>query len=215
MRLVLVALLFGCGNGRASGGLPPATDWATDDPTGGAVAPDRPHAPAHNPHGDPHAGVPGAPGFGAASAGQGDPHAGVPGAPPLGDTGGVDFEEPPVHGDVIPDQPSNPARRVRGILRVGTKAAGRLKPDGVIFLMAKLPDAAGQPTGAALAVDRTFWKSDGQAFELGGASGEVLVIARYDQDGDGSTTEPGDVIGMARVRVPADNVVIELATVVE
>lgn len=41
------------------------------------------------------------------------------------------------------------------------------------------------------------------------------MIARYDQDGEGTSSQPGDVIGMARVKVPADNVVIELSTVVE
>ena len=125
-------------------------------------------------------------------------------------------EEPAVEEgiDISSDQPIDPAHRVRGMLKLAKAVATRVKPDGIIYLMAKQPDAAGKPTGTAMAVDRLNWKADGQTFELGGATGDVLVIARYDQDEDGMTTQPGDVVGMARVKVPADNVVIELSTVV-
>jgi hypothetical protein len=125
-------------------------------------------------------------------------------------------EEPQVEEgiDISSDQPIDPAHRVRGVLKLAKAVADRVKPDGIIYLMAKQPDAAGKPTGTAIAVDRLNWKGDGQSFELGGATGDVLVIARYDQDEDGITTEPGDVVGMARVKVPADNVVIELSTIV-
>lgn len=196
-----------CGSKGSTEGLPPASDWNTDDPTLGAAAPRLEGAKPPN------------------------PHEGVPGAPPLGDeplegapelaegdqAGGEEaaFEEPPAHNiDVSSDQPIDPAHRVRGTLKVAKAVADRVKPDGVVYLMAKLPGPDGKPTGTAMAVDRLSWKADGQAFELGGASGEVLVIARYDQDADGMTAQPGDVIGMARVKVPADNVVIELSSIV-
>ncbi len=125
-------------------------------------------------------------------------------------------EEPVIEEgiDIGSNQPIDPAHRVRGVIKVAKAVADRVKPDGIIYLMAKQPDAAGKPTGTALAVDRLNWKADGQTFELGGATGDVLVIARYDQDEDGMTTQPGDVVGMARVKVPSDNVVIELSTVV-
>ncbi len=126
-------------------------------------------------------------------------------------------EEPVIEEgiDIASDQPIDPAHRVRGTLKVAKAVAARVKPDGIIYLMAKQPDAAGKPTGTAMAVDRINWKSDGQPFELGGATGDVLVIARYDQDEDGITQEPGDILGMVRVQVPADNVVIELSTIVQ
>ncbi len=214
MRFAVVGLLIAACSSKTTDGLPPATDWSADDPTTSAP-PQQPGAKRANPH----EGVPGAPEID--DEGD-DPHRDVPGAPPLqggappveDDEGEVE-EDPPAHVSVTPDQPADPAHRVRGVLKVSKIVASRLKPDGVIYLMAKLPDASGKPTGSALAVDRSTWKSDGQAFELGGASGEVLVIARYDQDGEGTSAQPGDVIGMARVKVPADNVVIELSTVVE
>lgn len=192
IRFILVgALLAACGNNGSTDGLPPATDWATD-PGLGSAPPPQP-APRTN------------------------PHEGVAGAPEL-DEGQVALDEQPVEPeegiDISSDQPLDPAHRVRGVLKLAKTVAARVKPDGIIYLMAKQPDAAGKPTGTAMAVDRLNWKADGQPFELGGASGDVLVIARYDQDEDGMTTQPGDVVGMARVKVPADNVVIELSTIV-
>jgi hypothetical protein len=201
---IAMVLLAGCGKGDADG-LPPATEW-NDDPTAGAVLPDQPRAA--NPHGE----------------ATDDPHRDVPGAPPL--TG----NEPSPHDfddfaadPQMPDEPShaepavapNPATRVRGTLKLDPKLASRVKTGGVIYLIAKAADAAGKPTGTALAIDRLTWTADGQAFELGGASGEVLVIARYDQDGEGMSGQPGDVIGMTKVKVPADNVVIQMSTLVE
>ena len=139
-----------------------------------------------------------------------------PAPDPATEQGAATPEEPQVEEgiDISSDQPIDPAHRVRGVLKLAKAVADRVKPDGIIYLMAKQPDAAGKPTGTAIAVDRLNWKGDGQSFELGGATGDVLVIARYDQDEDGITTEPGDVVGMARVKVPADNVVIELSTIV-
>lgn len=217
MRLAIACLLLAaCSKGNADG-LPPATEW--NDEAAGAVLPDQP-----SPHGDsdPHRGVPGAPSMG---GNDDDPHRGVPNAPPLtGDEPSPhDFDDfaadpkmpaaEPAH--VEPETAPNPATRVRGTLKLDPRLASRVKPGGVIYLIAKAADAAGQPTGTALAIDRATWTADGQAFELGGASGEVLVIARYDQDGEGMSGQPGDVVGMTRVKVPADNVVIELSTVVE
>ncbi len=211
-RFVVAGLLLAACGSKTTDGLPPATDWSADDPTTAA--------PPQQPQGgmkraNPHEGVPGAPEID--DEGD-DPHRGVEGAPPLqgnAPTEDEEIEEPPAHISVTPDQPADPAHRVRGVIKVSKTVASRLKPDGVIYLMAKTPDASGKPSGTAMAVDRLTWKSDGQRFELGGATGEVLVIARYDQDGEGTSAQPGDVIGMVRVKVPADNVVIELSTVVE
>lgn len=185
IRFILVgSLLAACGNKGDHEGLPPATDWAADPGLGSA---------APQPAPDPHEGVAGAPEQREAIVEELQVEEGI---------------------DISSDQPIDPAHRVRGVLKLAKAVADRVKPDGIIYLMAKQPDAAGKPTGTAIAVDRLNWKGDGQSFELGGATGDVLVIARYDQDEDGITTEPGDVVGMARVKVPADNVVIELSTIV-
>jgi hypothetical protein len=44
-------------------------------------------------------------------------------------------------------------------------------------------------------------------------SGDVVVMARYDQDSDAMTKEPGDVTGQLRVKVPANDVKLSLDTV--
>ncbi len=182
--LLAATLLAACGTKGSTDGLPPATDWSSDPGLGSAAPTQQPSNPQ-----------------------EGVPEVDDETAPP---------EEPAVEEgiDISSDQPIDPAHRVRGMLKLAKAVATRVKPDGIIYLMAKQPDAAGKPTGTAMAVDRLNWKADGQTFELGGATGDVLVIARYDQDEDGMTTQPGDVVGMARVKVPADNVVIELSTVV-
>jgi len=192
MRLLVGLLLAACGSNGSPEGLPPATDWKVDDPTAGIAPLQQPNAP----RGNPHEGVSGAPDLGEALAP----------APPQ-----VEPEEPI---DIGSDEPVDPSRVVRGTLKLGKAVASRVHLGGVVYLMAKLPDAAGKPTGTAMAVDRMSWISDGQPFELAGATGEVLVIARYDQDEDGSTQQPGDILGMTRIKVPADDVVIELATIV-
>jgi hypothetical protein len=211
---VPLALLAACGK-SASDGLPPATDWTTaDDPMIAMVEKPPVQTPGH--------------------AGPKNPHEGVEGAPPLTDDqqqmpndsthafaqqGGGPGDhthdhaaEPDPHGGGA-NAPADPNKRIKGTFKVSPKVADKLKPGGVIYLMVKRFDAANQPTGAALAVGRV--ERVGQGFELGfeDVTGEVLVMARYDQDTDASTKQPGDVIGVARAKIPADNVVIELDTV--
>jgi hypothetical protein len=40
-----------------------------------------------------------------------------------------------------------------------------------------------------------------------------VITARYDQDSDAISKQPGDVTGIARVKVPATNVELKLDTV--
>ena len=207
MRFALALVLVAACGGKASDGLPPATDWNTgDDP--GAIAPPTP------PQGGPKVV---------------DPHEGVEGAPPLTDDQIPDQQMPddPTHAQVQPQMPDDhggvqnptapidPNKRIKGVFKINAKVADKIKPDGAIFLIVKKPDAAGQPTGSALAVDRVTWKGAGQGFEIGfdEVSGDVIVQARYDLDGDASTKNPGDVVGQVRAKIPSDNVVIELDTV--
>ncbi len=226
---VLGLLTSGCSK-KSQEGLPPATEWQSSDQAAGDVTKPRAVTP---PSSDPHAGM----NLGDMSGGgeSDDPHAGIPGAPPINPGqsphgGGMGAGDPTVDvtqmGLSAPDKnrPMDPNRRIRGVLKVNTKAKDKLKPAGAIFLIVKRPNADGQPTGAPLAVDKITWTKEGMAFELTEAqamvagtelTGDVLVMARYDQDSDAMTKQPGDVMGMTRVKIPADNVVLELDTVLQ
>jgi hypothetical protein len=214
MRFAVALILMAACSNSTSNGLPPATDWNTGDPVPNV----------ETPHGAPNADLHGG------GAKQPNPHEGVQGAPPLGDdeqqmpndtthafaNGDQAAEVDPNHApSKDPAAPVDPNKRIKGVFKLGAKVADKVKADGAIFLIVKKADAAGQPTGSALAVDRVTWKGVGQGFELGfeDVTGEVLVMARYDQDLDASTKQPGDVVGMTRVKIPSDNVVLELDTV--
>ncbi|MBS1120640.1 MAG: hypothetical protein H6Q90_2868 [Deltaproteobacteria bacterium] len=221
---VLLLGSLGCSK-KTQDGLPPATEWQSGDTTGDVTKP-RAVTP---PSGDPHAGmnINGMPGV--AGGDQNDPHAGVPGAPPINGGRGMGGD-PTVDvtqlGLSAPDKarPIDPSRRIKGVLKLNATTKDKLKPSGAIFLMVKRPNADGQPTGAPLAVDRVMWTKDGMSFELTEAqamvagtelTGDVLVMARFDQDSDAMTKQPGDVIAMTRVKIPADNVVLEFDTVLQ
>jgi hypothetical protein len=217
---VLVAILLAAGCGKKSqDGLPPAQDWS-----GGqmAEAQPQPGATKANPHGSEASGM--------------NPHAMgsalPPGHPP---TEGLPPGHPPMEGAAPtgPDvtqmglQPPDPTRkvdanrRIRGVLQVDAKAKDKVKAGGAVFLIVKKADANGQPSGPPLAVDKVSY-ADGLKFELTEANamvagtelvGDVVVTARYDQDSDAISKQPGDVTGMTRVKVPADNIVLKLDTV--
>jgi len=203
-------------------GLPPATTWQSEDLA--AQAGDMPSKPRGVPSNDPHANMlDDDTQEGGGGGDDDDPHAGVVGAPPLdptegqaeglGSTSGGEAQ----HGlSTDPSGPVDPAHRIRGVLKLDPRVAARVKNGGAIFLVAKHPNAAGEPDGAPLAVDMLSWQADGQSFELAeptGLTGDVIVVARYDQDSNADTKEAGDVVGTARVTVPANGVVISLDTV--
>lgn len=231
---VLAALLVtsaaGCGK-KSPDGLPPASDWNAN----AAVAPTAPSSPVApaSPHGgSPHGGDPHA---GMNMGGAGDPHAGLN----MGGMGGMGGGGDPHAGmnmgggggpDVTqmglaspdPNRPIDPSRRIKGVLKVDPKAKDRVQANGAIFLIVKRAGPDGQPTGAPLAVDKVTWVKDSLAFELterhamvAGTelTGDVIVSARYDQDSDAISKQPGDVTGATRVKVPADGVVLVLDTV--
>jgi hypothetical protein len=151
-------------------------------------------------------------GGGAAGA---DPHAGT--ANPHGAGGGPDVSKmglPPPD----PNRKLDPNHRVTGTIKVHPKAKDRVKVGGAVFVVIKKAGPDGQPSGPPLAVDRLEWK-DGLKFTMTDAqsmiagtelSGDVVVTVRYDQDSDAISKQPGDVVGTARVKVPADNVNILL-----
>jgi len=228
MRVILIAsllsagLLAGCGRDekKSPGGLPPAQEWKAD-PAGamGAQGSLPPPAPPPgmasaqgNPHGamggDPHAGL---------GIDPSDPHAGLD----MSGGGGVDVSQlglPPPD----PNRPIDPSRYVRGVIKIADAAKARAKAGTPIFLVVKRADASGKPVGTPLAVEKLTWNNADLAFELterqamvAGTelTGDVVVSARYDQDGDAISKEPGDIVGEARVKLPADNVQVLLETI--
>jgi hypothetical protein len=166
---------------------------------------------------------------------DGDPHAGLN----LGDLGdptnphaGLDMSQG-ARGDGTdvtklglaapdPDRAIDPSRRVAGMLTIDPKAKDRVKDGTAVFIVVKRAGPDGTPSGSPLAVDKLTWKAGGVPFELTDAqamvagtelSGDVVVMARYDQDSDAMTKEPGDVTGQLRVKVPAADIKLSLDTV--
>jgi len=121
-----------------------------------------------------------------------------------------------------PDRPIDPTHRVAGMIAVDAKAKDRVKPGTAVFLVVKRAGPDGAPSGPPLAVDKLTWASGGVPFELTDAqamvagtelTGDVVVMARYDQDSDALSKEPGDITGQVRVKIPADHVQLSLDTV--
>jgi hypothetical protein len=178
---------------------------------------------------DPHAGL----AFGGMGGGGGDPHAGLDisgmggGGDPHGGMdiggggGGVDVTQlglPPPD----PNRKIDPNRRVKGTIRLHPKVKDRVKANGPVFLVIRRAGADGQPTGSPLAVEKLLWSGDALAFELTDANamsggtelaGDIVVMARYDQDSDAISKQPGDVTGQIRAKVPADKLELMLDTV--
>ena len=209
------AILAGCDRKKPDG-LPPAPDWQAPvaAPPSGTM-PGTPSGPAARV--DPHAGVPGAPPLG---GGGGDPHAGVPGAPPLGGAGSADTMGLPPPD---PNRPVDDSKYIAGTVDVPAALRSKVPSGAAIFLSVRARDAAtGQGVGTPLAVDRLVstgtwplsWKlTEAQAMVGGtGFAGEVVVSARFDQDGDAMTKQPGDVTGKAAATIPAAGVAIVLDT---
>ena len=216
---------------KTQDGLPPATEWQTAPgtaPSGGSAVPHitPPRGMGRDPA-NPHAGL-------AMGGDPSNPHAGLDmGGDSSNPHAGLDMSQNPHGGggtDVTklglaapdPDRPIDPNHRVTGVISVDAKAKDRVKPGTSVFLIVKRAGPDGTPSGPALAVDKLSWASGGVAFELTDAqamvagtelSGDVIVMARYDQDSDALSKEPGDVTGQVRVTIPADHVKLALDTV--
>jgi hypothetical protein len=214
---VLAAVLTVAACGKKKSGLPPAQEWGADQASKDTpVQPPNPHGigmDPSNPHGgadmgadpnNPHAGI----------VAGGDPHAGL-------DVGGTDVSKlglPPPD----PDRKIDASHRIKGVITVSPKVADRAQAGGVVFVNVRRADPSGQPSGAPLAVAKLTYQGGELPFELtegqamvGGTelSGDVVVSARYDHDGDAMSKQPGDVVGSLRVKVPADGVKILLDSV--
>jgi len=230
MRLVFFAaaclvVAAGCRKGSQADGLPEATEWQSAEladrpaamPTtglgragarGGMADGEDPHAGMDEggEGGDPHAGL---------DLGGGDPHAGLNLSSAGTDVTRLGLPAPD------PDRPIDPTHRLAGRIVVDPKAKDRVKPGTAIFVIVKRAGATG-PVGSPLAVDKLTWSGDGVAFELTEAqamiagtelTGDVIVSARYDQDSDAISKQPGDLTGQLRVTVPADHLQLTLDTI--
>lgn|GEM_PF-879417 len=212
--VLLVALLSACSKKSSEQGLAPAQDWG--------AAPASPEAQMAMPSAADLPRMPSAMRGESAATGEipdvvdengNNPHAGLKlnaqgGTAP----GGIDTSK---MGALAPDpnRKIDPSHRIIGVIAVHPKAADRAKAGGAIFVIVKKADASGAPTGTPLAVDKLVWNGQPLPFELteGQAmiagtelSGDVVITARYDQDGDAMTKQPGDIVGTLRVKVPAD-----------
>ena len=201
------------------GGLPVADSWqapAAGKPVGNGDVPN-PHAGMAN---DPHAGLAGNPHGGA------DPHAGLGGNPHGGADphAGVDMEgggnELPNLPPPDPNRPIDKSKFLRGKIRVAPAMASSIKKGSVIYLHARPVDPlSGDMIGGPVAVDRIdvdrlpveFNLDETKAMSAGtGFAGDVIVIARFDQDEDAMTKDKGDIEGRIRAKVPAEKLVLTL-----
>ncbi len=191
-----------CKDKSKSEGLPPAQEWAA---SGSNMPQAMPGTKSVNPHAQGEGG----------GGGGGMP----PGHPPIDNPhgGGTDVAAmglPPPD----PNRAINPNNRVKGVIKIHPKAKDKVAAGGAVFVIVKR-SVDGAPSGPPLAVDKLTWTKDGMAFEMtekqamiAGTelSGDVIVTARYDQDGDALSKQPGDVVGTAKVKIPADNVTLTL-----
>jgi hypothetical protein len=224
-------------------GLPPATEWQAspgavpsgttevppiNPPRGMGGKPSNPHAgmATGGDPSNPHAGLgldsEGNPIDPQAMGGDpSDPHAGLGMSQNPHGGGGTDVTKLGLAAP-DPDRKIDPSHRVTGTISVDAKAKDRVKPGTAVFLIVKRAGPDGAPSGPPLAVDKLAWASGSVPFELTEAqamvagtdlSGDVVVMARYDQDSDALTKQPGDVTGQVRVTIPADKVKLQLDTV--
>jgi hypothetical protein len=226
----VLAALAAC-SGKKSEGLPPAQEWSAEQP-GGMPAPNAGGPHGQTPHAaavggdpnDPHAGVdmggPGGPG-GDEGADPTNPHAGMDMSQNPHAGGGVDVSKMNLPAP-DPERKLDPSHHIKGVIRVDAKAKAHVTNGGAVFVIAKHVDAAGKPSGPPLAVQKLTWQNDELPFELsevnamvGGTelTGDVVVLAHYDQDGDALSKQPGDVTGQVRVKIPADGAKLVLDTI--
>ena len=217
---VVCVLLAGCSGKKTSDhGLPPAGDWGAEQAGGD-------QAPAINPHDNP----PPMTGPMAKQGGGDDelpdvvdengnnPHAGL--RRTTAGSGGPDVAQ---MGALAPDpnRPIDPTHRVTGTITLSAKLADKAKLGSPLFVIVKQADKSGQPVGTPLAVDKLAWDgkplaydvTEGQAMVNGTQmTGDVVIMARIDQDGDAISKQPNDIVGQVRVKVPAQNANITLDT---
>jgi hypothetical protein len=122
-----------------------------------------------------------------------------------------------------PAQPVDRSKFLRGKIVATDATRAMIKPGAILFLSVRpIEPTSGEVVGSPLAVDRIdvaslpleFALDGGKAMSAGTAfEGDVVIVARIDGDGEAKTKEPGDVEGTLRAKIPADNLTLELDTV--
>jgi hypothetical protein len=107
------------------------------------------------------------------------------------------------------DAPPDASHVIAGTIELSPRV-----PAGATIFIAAKPAAGGPPLAAARVSYAgggavAFHLGDDDSMLAGGAlSGDVIVTATYDQDGDIMTKQPGDLVGRVKVTVPATGVTI-------
>jgi hypothetical protein len=155
----------------------------------------------------------------------GNPHAGVPGAPPLDDSAHGTMPSDPSMQLPPPaaDRPIDASKFLAGTVNVPAASQGKIPAGAPIFLSVRPADASGNPAGTPIAVDKlvatgswpiSFRITEAQAMVQGTAfGGPVVITARFDQDGEARSKQPGDISGIVKATIPADGLAITLDTV--
>jgi hypothetical protein len=115
-------------------------------------------------------------------------------------------------------KPAADVAHVAGKITADAKLAKRVKSGGTIFVFVYKVDGNAIAVGTPLAATKLRWSSRGVKFHLSDEdalmghplTGDVLVLARFDQDGDAISRQAGDVEGHARATVSADGVKVVL-----
>jgi hypothetical protein len=121
-------------------------------------------------------------------------------------------------------QPVDPNKFLEGVIEIGPDYVAKVPAGAAIFVsVRKLDPATGLGAGAPIAVDKLvatgawplqFRLTEAQAMIGGtGFAGEVVIAARFDQDSDALSKQPGDITGTVKATIPAKGLVIQLATV--
>ena len=208
--IAIAVLVTGCSK-KEKEGLPPAQEWSAD--TSGMVQPGNTPANPHvaNPHG---ADMGGAAGMAGSALPPGHPDIG-------GSAGGVDVSKLGFNSP-DPNRAIDPTRHIRGTIAIHPKAADRAQPGGTVFVFAKKIGPDGNPMPMPLAAQKLAWDGKDLAFELSDANamvdgtqltGEVMLMARYDHDGDVMSKQPGDITGEMKVKIPSEGVKLYLDTI--
>lgn len=158
--------------------------------------------------------MPGQVGGSRANPHRGNPHA--PGDPHAGLDLGLGTQ---------PAAEVDPTMFLKGDIVATAKTKKLVEPGAILFLMVKpVNPVSGEIIGNTMAVDRLDIAQLPIPFELTGAhammmgtvfEGDVVIIARIDQDGEARTKQPGDIEGSVVTKIPADKITLELDTVIE
>jgi hypothetical protein len=208
--LIAVAALgaSACEKKKSTSGLAPATDWQAANPGGsGGTDPGAP-PPMTNPHG-------------AAGMDPNNPHGAMPpGGDPHGGMGGTDVTKMGLPAP-DPNRPINPNNVLSGSIEAGAMA-DKLKAGTAVFLKVQVAGPDGAALGPPVAVEKLNWAGASIPFTLSEANamiagtqltGNVVITARYDQDGDAISKQTGDVIGVVKATVPSKTLKITFDSV--